>query len=519
MTDVIRAGGTSLPKAKSIRWNPGPEELRELTASMPNARRTMYDNYNVETRVVARSKASTYVVSDHPENHSDQTIGRAEGARVAAMQDAYIAGQDMLVIDGYIGNDPDHRVAARLYIEAANANIAGMQQALYFSAEDAGPSFQPTLTVIYTPNLVAPGYPSDRVITVDLEAGITRVLNSDYFGESKKGGLRMWNALTYARGGLAMHAGCKVIPTARGEQSMLIVGLSGTGKTTTTFTRQNNSQPVQDDFVALYPGGRIVSSENGCFAKTFALDPQDEPAIHGAVTKREAYLENVSQNGGGEVDFFDTSYTQNGRAVFRMAALGIARDAREITRVNQLLILNRNDNLIPAVARLNREQAAAYFMLGETRGTSAGGKEEAGKALRVPGTNPFFPLLHAMQGNRFLELLDDCGFEVFLLNTGRVGGEDGDERSRKVTIPYSSAVVKAIAEGTITWERDPDFGYEVASALPGIDDPEILQPRRLYERQGRMEEYAAIVERLRTERRAYLAKFGGLRPEIVSAVA
>jgi phosphoenolpyruvate carboxykinase (ATP) len=518
MTDVIRASGASLPAAKSIRWNPSPEELRELTASMPNARPTVFDNYNVATKVVARSKASTYVVTDHPEGHSDQTISRADGARIAELQDAYIAGQDMLVIDGYIGNDPDHRVAARLYIEAANANIAGMQQALYFSAEDAGPGFQPRLTVIYTPNLKAPGYPSDRVIAVDLDAGVTRVLNSDYFGESKKGGLRMWNALTYERGGLAMHAGCKVVPTARGEQSMLIVGLSGTGKTTTTFTRQNNSQPVQDDFVALYPGGRIVSSENGCFAKTFALDPKDEPAIHGAVTRREAYLENVSQNGGGECDFFDTSYTQNGRAVFRMDALGIARDAREITRVNQLLILNRNDNIIPAVARLSREQAAAYFMLGETRGTSAGGKEEAGKALRVPGTNPFFPLLHAMQGNRFLELLDDCDFEVFLLNTGRIGGEDGDERSKKVTIPYSSAVVKAIAEGTITWERDPDFGYEVASALPGIDDAEILQPRRLYERQERMDEYNAIVQRLRSERCAYLAKFSGLRPEIVNAV-
>ncbi|GIV00144.1 MAG: hypothetical protein KatS3mg014_1759 [Actinomycetota bacterium] len=47
--------------------------------------------------------------------------------------------------------------------------------------------------MIYTPNLPAPGYPDDRVIAVDLENGVTRVLNSDYFGESKKGGLRMWN--------------------------------------------------------------------------------------------------------------------------------------------------------------------------------------------------------------------------------------------------------------------------------------------------------------------------------------
>ena len=41
----------------------------------------------------------------------------------------------MVVIDGYIGNDPEFRTPARLYIEAANANIAGMQQQLYFSPE------------------------------------------------------------------------------------------------------------------------------------------------------------------------------------------------------------------------------------------------------------------------------------------------------------------------------------------------------------------------------------------------
>jgi len=518
MTEVIRSRRATLPRARSVQWNPSPEKLQELTAQMPNARRTVYDNLNVQTRVDSRSKASTYVVTDTPENHSDQTTTRAEGVRIAAMQDEYIAGQDMLVIDGYIGNDAHRRVAARLFIEASNANIAGMQQALYFDNEGAGgPDWEPELTVIYTPNLAAPGYPNDRVIAVDLEAGVTRVLNSDYFGESKKGGLRMWNALTYDRGGLSLHAGCKVIPTQRGDQVMLIVGLSGTGKTTTTFTRQNNSQPVQDDFVALYPGGKIVATENGCFAKTFALDPKDEPAIHGAVTRPEAYLENVSQNDRGEVDFFDTSYTQNGRAVFRMSALGIAKDAREVKKVNQLLILNRNENIIPAVARLDREQAAAYFMLGETQGTSAGGKDEMGKFLRVPGTNPFFPLLHAMQGNRFLDLLDDAHFEVYLLNTGRIGGGAQDERSKKMTIPVSSAVVKAIAEGAITFERCADFGYEVAAVVPGVDDAELLQPRKLYERQGRVEEYEALVERFKSERADFLKKFPGLRQEILAA--
>ena len=117
----------------------------------------------------------------------------------------------MLVIDGYIGNDPEFRTPARLIIEKANANIAAMQQHLYFDLEPGG-DFEPELTVIYTPNLKAEGFPDDRLIAVDLENDITRVFNSDYFGESKKGGLRMWNKLVYDRGGLALHAGCKIIP-------------------------------------------------------------------------------------------------------------------------------------------------------------------------------------------------------------------------------------------------------------------------------------------------------------------
>jgi len=509
---------TPLPDAKSVRVNPSPAELKELAAKMPNARETRYGNLNVQTEVLARSKASTFIVLDDPEGSSQQGISREEGERIATLQDEYIAGRDMVVVDGFIGDDPDFRTPARLYIEESNANIAGMQRQLYFDVDDPD-GFEPELTVIYTPNLAVEGYPNDRVITVDLDRGVTRVCNSDYFGESKKGGLRMWNKLVYDRGGLPLHAGCKVIPTDSGDRVGLIVGLSGTGKTTTTFTRQNGSLPVQDDFVAMMPGGKVYATEAGCFAKTFALSKDDEPTIYGAVTKPEAYLENVSQDDSGELDFFDTSYTQNGRATFSFSAIDAA-DARQLESADFLLILNRNENIIPAVAKLNPEQAAAYFMLGETQGTSAGGAEEAGKFLRVPGTNPFFPDDHDHQGNRFLELMAEHQLDVYLMNTGRVGGPDDDDRSAKVRIPHSSAIVKGIAEGTIEWEDDPDFGYQVATSVPGIDDSDsaVLRPRELYESQGRGDEYQKIVATLKSERAEYCAKFPALSEEIVAAV-
>jgi phosphoenolpyruvate carboxykinase (ATP) len=501
-------------QARRVFHDPTPEELRAFTEEMPSCRITEFGNVNVQTRATSRSAASTYVVSDDPRVTSGQTITREEYDRIARMQDEYIAGQEMVVVNGFIGNEETFRTPARLAIERANANVAGMQQRLFYPRDGQDPEVQ----VIYTPNLAAPGYPDDRIIAVDLDNGITRILNSDYFGESKKGGLRMWNKIVYDRGGLALHAGCKVVPVGGEEKVFLIIGLSGTGKTTTTFTTQNDSLPVQDDFVALMPGGHVQGTENGCFAKTFSLDPEFEPNIYGAVTKPETYLENVYQDDRGRVNFFETSYTKNGRSVFGMDALGRWKDPREVGTVDYLLILNRNENLIPAVARLSQIQAAGFFMLGETTGTSAGGKAEEGKFLRVPGTNPFFPLLHGLQGNRIRELLESHPIDVFLMNTGRVGGRESDERSKKVKIPHSSAVVKGIAESSISWTDDEDFGYQVAESVPGIDDPELLKPRRLYERQGRVGEYRDAVERLKTERVQFLQGFEALEEEIIKAV-
>src|SRR3989454_2990198 len=304
-----------LPPAERVIENPSPAEVKELAAKMPTARPTKYGNLNVQTQVLARSKRSTFLVTDEPDGQN-QALSTDDAARWAERQDAYIAGRQMVVIDGYIGNDTEFRTPTRLYVEKANANIAGMQQQLYFGPPED--DFEAELTVIYTPNLKAEGFPDDRLILVDLEQGVTRVFNSDYFGESKKGGLRMWNKLVYDRGGLPLHAGCKIIPTKDRDKVCLTVGLSGTGKTTTTFTRQNGSLPVQDDFVAWMPDGRVYVTENGCFAKTYGLNSEDEPTIYGAVTQADSYLENVSQH-GDDVDFYDESSQQTGARPSRSA--------------------------------------------------------------------------------------------------------------------------------------------------------------------------------------------------------
>ncbi len=504
-----------LPAAKTVLANPTQEEMRAWTLEfMPRIIVTEFDNLSYEAEVTARLARSTFFVAEE-EIHQNR-MSRAEANEWGAKQDAYIAGKDMILIEGYIGPDPEFQTASRLFMEKTQANIPAMQQQLFFPKDDA---WQPDFTVVYTPGLRAPGKSDDRLIIVDLENYVTRVFGSDYFGESKMGGLRMWNHLVFQQGGLALHSGLKVFPDVDGEEkAMLILGLSGTGKTTTTFRQQLGSLPVQDDFNALMPGGKVYATENGCFAKTFGLDPDDEPTIYWGTAHRDAWLENTYTAPDGAVDFFDDSHTRNGRSTFPLDNIR-HRSPVDLPTADYLLLLNRNENIIPAVARLRRDQAAAYFMLGETKGTSAGGAAEAGKNLRVPGTNPFFFNNDAMQGNRLLELLDTMpDLAVYLMNTGRVGGGDDVEESKKVRIAHSSLVVEGIVSGTIVWEVDPDFGYEVAVSIPGFDDPELLRPRLMYERRGLMDQYQAIVSTLTAERREYLRSFPGLDSSIVEAI-
>jgi phosphoenolpyruvate carboxykinase (ATP) len=502
-------------RARSVVDNPGSADLRKMTEDQPTSHLTAFGNLDVITEVTARSKLSTFIVAGDPSRHTDPTITRGDFDALARSQDRHLADKDVIVIDGYIGDHPDARVRTRLVIEKEYANIAAMQRLLYFPADDDA---DPELVVVYTPSLPAPGYPDDRVIGVDLENGVTRVLNSDYFGESKMAGLRMWDAMMYRRGGLALHSGLKLLDDGSRRQVGLVVGLSGTGKTTTTFSQTGGGSPVQDDFVALFPGGKVYGTENGTFAKVYGLTPESEPAVWHGTTQPGSYLENVAIDRDGRLDFHDKSHTENSRAVIAGDDIPGFLAPANVDAADFILLLNRNNSIIPAVARLDRDQAAAYFMLGETQGTSAGGRAEAGKFLRIPGTNPFFAYRHEWQANRLREILDTCDLAVYVLNTGGVGGGGDDHQSKDITPDMSAAIVAAIAAGAVEWETDPDFGYEVATAVPGVDDPQILRPRLLYETQGRSGEYAQLVDELHADRRAHMAKYPDLRPEIADVV-
>ena len=106
------------------------------------------------------------------------------------------------------------------------------------------------------------------------------------------------------------------------------------------------------------------------------------------------------------------------------------------------------------------------------------------------------------------------------MNTGRVGGKEDVEGSLKVKIRHSSDIVKGIAERSIKWKKDEDFGYEIAEYVPGISNEEIfiLQPKMLYKKLNRIDEYYNVVKRLRTEREEHLKQFTDLEEDIIKSI-
>ncbi len=568
------------PYKAEVLCNPDQETLRRLAQEhTPLVFKTAAGNLNKVSHNKARMAKFTYVIEnqDRPEGISQRLIPADRAGELIARQQAYIEAQGKLIeVQGYLGVGP-RAVPVQWLYTLEGANIAGMQQILAFPRAEvengaASEPFQPRFRIVYTPGLKLEDMPGGQAIVVDLASYTTYIMGPDYFGESKKAALRMLNEYAFGQGALVLHAGAKSVRVGDHHVSMTIMGLSGTGKTTTTFSKQGDvTQPIQDDMVTLWPGGEVSITENGCFAKTAGLTEETEPVIYRGTLSSDAWVENAYLDESGDFDFFkdalsasevarwrdtliatgapatnvdryitgevtvaDVSndqgvledgwefvrWTQNGRSIIPMSCVEDAADLHDLPPVKLMGILNRDegtDAATPGIVRFTSpEQAAGFFMLGETTKTSAAGKE-VGKT-RSPFTQPFFPLSFGLQANRFSELAATMpDVTLWMMNTGYVGGdaksvEQGE--GYKVKIRHSSAMLEALVTDRVVWKTDPDFGYEIVdldhpanAALIEAVGAEILNPVRFYERTDQLDTYRAWVSAMKSERRAFLEKF------------
>jgi phosphoenolpyruvate carboxykinase (ATP) len=260
--------------------------------------------------------------------------------------------------------------------------------------------------------------------------------------------------------------------------------------------------------------------------QTGAVAENVDAYISGKVKREEIMDSNDIPKDGW--DF--VTWTQNGRSIIPMSAIKDAADFESIPHVQSMGILNRDEGsnaATPGILKFTSpEQAAGYFMLGETTKTSAAGKDR-GKT-RSPFTQPFFPRAHGLQAQRFSEIAATMrNVDMWEMNTGYVAGTQKDidkGQALKVKIRHSSAMLEKMLSGSIRWKRDPDFGYDIVD----IDAPEnrelleqvpkeILNPKVFYEEKGRIEEYKNWVVQMKKERKQFLEQYK-VDPAIIRAV-
>jgi phosphoenolpyruvate carboxykinase (ATP) len=490
--------GRTLPDpaaASNVRYNPSLEELRDL--AKPDETTTEFDSPSYVSEFRSRSADRTKTAIDHEFTERDHEL--VDGAIDAA------GDREMLCVDRLMGRHPDSTYCCRLFVPVEDARIA-LAWAKLFEPTDGR---EPDLWTIQLPDA------DETAIRVLPEEGVTVVLGSDYTGEAKKSFLRLFMFRAKQQGGLGLHAGSKRVRVRDADEELrdvgqLFMGLSATGKSTLTahgcwLEGDEDATMLQDDVCALLPDGSVPGSEGeGLYIKTIGLDAEEQPGLHRAATADSAVLENVAVDDDGAVDFDEPRYTANARAVVQRDQLPSAADGIDLDRVDQIFFITRNP-LMPPVAKLSTEQAAAAFMLGESIETSAGDPARAGESIRVVGTNPFIIGAEGEEGNIFHALIDRLNVECYLLNTGSLGNGGKD-----IGVTESVTILTETARGTVEWTDDDSTGLTVPDSIPGleIDDYAVSEY---------VDDYETALTDLRRERRAYLSQFDELREEILAA--
>ncbi|MBN1260757.1 MAG: phosphoenolpyruvate carboxykinase [Anaerolineae bacterium] len=507
-------------KAAHIIKNPSWEQLRSWAASEETT--TTSGSARYITRIRSRSAKFTDILFGAPDAEQRRWLEEAQ---------ATLGTMRLIQLDRVMGDNPKFKLHCRFFIPQEHARLAFMWgQSLFDAPPDYADRERADLTTVMICNWR--DKVMERRVLVDPTTFTTYVLGSDYMGEVKKSFLRMAMYWAKLNGGLGLHAGSKLIRVHNvsgelEERGAIFFGLSGTGKTTLTchhhFLEGDEGVAIrQDDVVMMQADASCLGAEDNFFIKTEGLEPVGQPLLYSAASARKAMLENVWVDPNGVPDFLNYALGRNGRAIVFRHDMDYTDTSIDLPRADLVVFITRREDIVPAVARLTPEQGAAFFMLGESIETAAGDPAREGQPVHSVGTNPFIIGSYDEEGNLFLRLLlQNPGVRVFLLNTGRIGGRDAERKLRlgpdgeklgaKITVLDSTEIIKQIARGSITWEVDPDWGYEIATAVAGIPDyVERLNPRHYYT----PAEYEALTHLLRQDRAGWLAKFSALDPVI-----
>jgi len=328
------------------------------------------------------------------------------------------------------------------------------------------------------------GQTSNMVVAVDMDRRIGIVIGSAYMGSNKKMLFTVMNYLLPFEDVLPLH--CSANEGSDGS-SALLLGLSGTGKTTLSADK---SRALLGDDEHGWSNGGIANFENGCYAKMIDINPEKEPDIFDAVMHKDDYLkhgviiENAMMYPDGTFDYFDDRLTPNSRASYPLTYLQNIKESSTAGHPTTILFLTADAyGVLPPVSKLNKDQAMLWFLMGYTSklaGTETGITEPQATFSRFFG-QPFMPLNPDIYAEMLGQRMEEHNTNVFLINTGWSGGAYGV--GNRIDLPLTRRMVNAALNGelnNVEYVADKYFHVMVPTTCKGIPT-EMLDPINTWE--------------------------------------
>ena len=422
----------------------------------------------------------------------------------------HVKGRDLFVQDLYAGADPAHRLDVRIVTELAWHGLF-IRHLLRRPKADELSRFEPDFTIINCPSFKADparhGCRSETVIALNFERKLILIANTAYAGENKKSVFTLLNYLLPEKGIMPMHCSANHALDDPNEAAVFF-GLSGTGKT--TLSADPKRTLIGDDEHGWSNTG-IFNFEGGCYAKTINLDPEAEPEIYATTHRFGSVVENmVFDPDTLELDFSDDSLTANTRVAYPLEAVSNASQT-SLGGVPKNIIMLTCDafGVLPPIARLTPAQAMYHFLSGFTSkvaGTEQGVTEPQPTFSTCFGA-PFMPRRPEVYGKLLQEKIAQFGADCWLVNTGWTGGAYGT--GSRMPIKATRALLSAALDGSLKeaeFRRDPNFGFDVPVAVPGVPDV-LLDPRRTWSTPEAYDRQAAKLVGMFAENFAQYAPF------------
>jgi phosphoenolpyruvate carboxykinase (ATP) len=503
-------------------WNLGTAQLLEHAIQRREGSLASGGSFVVRTgQFTGRSPKDKFIVRDEVTDAHvawgdvNQPLSEAHFDRLYARMMTFWQGHDVYVQDCFVGADTEFGMPIRVVSQLAWHNLFARQLFIRPDPEKTE-GHVPQFSIFFAPDFQAnpadEGTNSETCIVINFKKRVVLICGTSYAGEMKKSAFTILNYLLPERGVFPMH--CSANMNTAGEVA-LFFGLSGTGKT--TLSADAERRLIGDDEHGWSDDG-VFNFEGGCYAKCIRLSQENEPQIWNAI-RFGTVLENVAMDSETRLlDFNSDEVTENTRAAYPLRFIDNAVIPSVGGNPNHVIFLTADAfGVLPPISKLSTEQAMYHFLSGYTAkvaGTERGlGKEPQATFSSCFG-GPFLPRPAAAYASLLGERLRRSGAQVWLVNTGWVGGAFGV--GERMKLRYTRAMLNAALNGQlqdVPTVPHPVFGVAVPVSCPGVPST-FLDARGMWADKSA---YDRAAQDLAARFNKNFGKFTGVSKEIAAA--